>query len=76
MSLCNKEYLNMIYVIDDLFEKNKFLIEWENKLLVRCNSITGMYETDTEPGDEDYIGEYAAGVGDVEILNLGMTIVL
>ena len=30
-----------------------------------------MYETDTEPEDDDYIGEYAAAVGDVKILQQG-----
>ena len=46
-------------------------IQWNNGLLVRCSSITGEYETDTDPGDEDYIGEYAATIGDVEVIESG-----
>ena len=59
-----ENYKNMLYVIDDYFEKEWLIIQWKNGLKVRCKSITGMYETDTEPGDEDYIGEYAAAVGE------------
>lgn len=47
------------------------IICWNNGLTISCASITGEYETDTEPEDEDYIGEYAAAVGDVEILQQG-----
>ena len=64
----NKEYKSLLYLIDDYFEKEPIIIEWSNNLKVKCISITGMYETDTEPEDDDYIGEYAAAVGDVEIL--------
>ncbi len=66
-----QEYMKMLYVIDDYYEGNPIIIQWRNGLKVKCKSITGMYETDTEPGDEDYIGEYAAAVGDVEILKKG-----
>ena len=39
---------------------------------VKCKSITGIYETDTEPEDEDYIDEYAIAIGDVEVLEPGI----
>ena len=54
-----------------LWQWKKVIIYWNNGLITKCTSITGEYETDTEPGDEDYIGEYAAAVGDVEILKKG-----
>ena len=61
----------MLYSIDDYFEAEPLIILFSNGLKVKCNSITGIYETDTEPEDDDYIGEYAAAVGDVEILQQG-----
>ena len=68
----NEKYLKLLYTFNYGFDNNKLLIiEWNNGLQIKCNSITGIYETDTEPEDEDYIGEYAATVGDVEILQQG-----
>ena len=67
----NEQYKKLLYIIDDYFETEPLILLWSNGLKVKCNSITGIYETDTEPGDEDYIGEYAAAVGDVEILHQG-----
>ncbi len=66
-----QEYKKLIYVIDDWYEKDPIMIEWGNGLKVKCKSFTGMCETDTEPGDDDYIGEYSAGVNEVEILQEG-----
>ena len=66
-----QEYMKMLYVIDDYYEGDPIIIQWRKGLKVKCKSITGMYETDTEPSDENYIGEYAAAVGDVEILKKG-----
>lgn len=51
--------------------EKQLTINWNNGLIVSCTSITGEYETDTEPGDEDYIGEYAAAVGGVEVIQPG-----
>ena len=48
--MMEENYKNMLYVIDDYFEKEWLIIQWKNGLKVRCKSITGMYETDTEPG--------------------------
>ena len=67
----NEKYKALLYVIDDYFETEPLIILFNNGLKVKCNSITGIYETDTEPGDDDYIGEYAAAVGDVEVLQRG-----
>ena len=59
-------------VLNHAYDDNKKLIvRWNSGLTISCMSITGEYETDTEPEDEDYIGEYAAAVGDVEILHQG-----
>ena len=68
----NEKYLELLYSLDYGFDNDiPLVIVWNNNLKVKCNSITGMYETDTEPEDEDYIGEYAAAVGDIEILQQG-----
>ena len=68
----NENYLELMNVLNYCFDnKKEVVIYWDNGLIVKCTSITGEYETDTEPGDEDYIGEYAAAVGDVEILKKG-----
>lgn len=68
----NKNYLALMNALNYGFDnEKKLIIYWNNELVVKCISITGEYETDTEPGDEDYIGEYAAAVGDVEILQQG-----
>lgn len=70
--MTNKKYLELLYSFNHSFDNSSpLIIEWKNGLKIKCNSITGMYETDTEPGDDDYIGEYAAAVGDVEILRKG-----
>ena len=67
----DEKYKKLLYSIDDYFEGDALIILWSNGLKVKCNSITGIYETDTEPEDDNYIGEYAAAVGDVEILQQG-----
>ena len=67
----NDKYKALLYSIDDHFEAEPLIISFGNGLKVKCNSITGIYETDTEPGDEDYIGDYAAAVSDVKVLRQG-----
>ena len=67
----NRKYKALLYSIDDYFEAEPLIILFSNGLKVKCNSITGIYETDTEPKDDDYIGEYAAAVGDVKVLQQG-----
>lgn len=68
----NNNYFALMNTLNYGFDnEKKLIIYWNNGLVIKCTSITGEYETDTEPGDEDYIGEYAAVVGDVEILQQG-----
>ena len=67
----DENYKKLLYAIDDYFQKESLIIEWKNGLKVRCKSFTGICETDTEPGDEDYIGEYSIGVNEVQILSAG-----
>ena len=67
----SEEYMNMLYAIDDYFQRDPIIIQWSNGLKVRGLSFTGITETDTGPGDEDYIGEYSVGVTDVEVLQPG-----
>ena len=59
-----QKYKELLYVLDDHFEKETIVMTWQNGMKVRCKSFTGMYETDTEPEEDDYIGEYAAAVND------------
>ena len=67
----DENYKKLLYAIDDYFQKESLIIEWKNGLKVRCKSFTGICETDTEPGDDDYIGEYSIGVNEVQILSAG-----
>lgn len=67
----NEEYKNLLYAIDDYFQKNPIIIQWSNGLKVKCKSFTGIIETDIEPNEEDYIGEYTIGVNEVEVLQPG-----
>lgn len=70
--MCDEKYSELMSVLNYSYDNDvKLIISWNNGLIVCCTSITGEYETDTEPEDEDYIGEYAATVGDVEILHPG-----
>ncbi len=54
-----------------LMKKKRLVVEWGNGLKVMGKSSTGIYETDMEPEDEDYCGEYAAAISEIEILNPG-----
>lgn len=68
----NENYLELMNVLNYCFDNGKKLIvHWDNGLVTKCTSITGEYETDTEPGDDNYIGEYAAAVGDIEVIEPG-----
>ena len=67
----DENYKKLLYAIDDYFQKDSLIIEWKNGLKVRCKSFTGICETDTEPGDDDYLGEYSIGVNEVQILSAG-----
>ena len=63
----NKDYMEMLFAADN----NDIVITWNNGLKVKCSSFTGICETDTEPGDDDYIGEYSVIVYKVQILEEG-----
>lgn len=68
----SKQYMKMLYSFNQAFDGNKtLLISWNNGFRIKCKSSTGVYETDTEPEDDDYIGEYAAAVNEIEILQKG-----
>lgn len=68
----DEKYLKLMDALNYGFDYDKkLIIEWKNGLKIKCVSFTGECETDTEPGDEDYIGEYSAGVNEVEILQEG-----
>ena len=64
-----EQYLEMLYVFHN--NMRYLIVEWCNGLKVKCLSFTGLMETDTEPGDEDYIGEYSVGLTNVEVLTPG-----
>lgn len=67
-----KKYLNMLLNFQNAYKENYYLIiQWKNGLKILCKSHTGIYETDTEPEDDDYIGEYAAAVSILKILQHG-----
>lgn len=70
-SIEEQKYKELLYVIDDWFNKDPIIIQWSNGLKVQCKSFTGICETDMEPDEEDYIGEYTIGVNEVEILESG-----
>lgn len=70
--MCDEKYSELMSALNYGYDNDvKLIIYWNNGLTISCASITGEYETDTEPEDEDYIGEYAAAVGNVEILRQG-----
>lgn len=68
----NKIYLGLLYVLNDCYDDDtKILILWDNELLVKCKSITGLYEIDEDSEDGDCIGTYAAVVEVLGLLNNG-----
>jgi len=66
----NEEYEHMLDIINEYFQKD-IIISFPNGLKVKCNAFHGMAESDTEPGDEDYIGYYYTFVNEVEIISEG-----
>ena len=64
--------MKMLYVFNETFDKNeKLIISWNNGLKVKGSSLTGVYETDTELGEDGYIGDYAATVNEIQVLRNG-----
>lgn len=49
----NKQYIELLLVFNYYFEQ---IIEWSNGLKIKCRSFTGIFEPDTEPEDDNYIG--------------------
>jgi hypothetical protein len=66
--MTKEEYLEYLFIFNHHYY---LIITWANGLKVKCISFHGVAESDTEPGDEDYIGEYYTLVKDVEILHEG-----
>lgn len=65
----SEHYLKLMSVLNTAFDKHMpLIIIWESGFKIRCRSITGAYETDCDPTESDYIGEYAAAVGEIELL--------
>lgn len=65
----NEQYIEMLAVFNKYFKP--MIIQWPNGLKVKCKSFTGIMENDLEPDEADYVGEYSAGVNEVEILEQG-----
>jgi len=68
--MSEQEYLELMYVFRYNMGED-MLITFPNGLKAKCNAFHGMAESDTEPGDDDYIGEYYTFVKDVEIIEKG-----
>lgn len=48
----NENYLELMNILNYCFDnEKKIIVYWGNGLVTKCTSITGEYETDTEPGD-------------------------
>ncbi|MCL2352499.1 MAG: hypothetical protein FWC55_08220 [Firmicutes bacterium] len=70
--MSNDEYMQMLYKFNYAYDKNlELIIHWKNGLKIRCISITGVCETDIEPDDVDYAGDYDAYVEIIEFLEKG-----
>lgn len=63
--MTNEKYMKLLFVIDEYFGKGKIIITWANGLIVKCRSFTGIMETDIEPDEEDFVGEYTIAVNEV-----------
>ena len=66
-----KDYMDMLFVIDRYFQKEPIIVHFSNGLKVKSLSDTGIFETSAEPEDEDYVGEFITVVKIVEILEPG-----
>jgi len=65
-----QEYIDFMCLFNE-YAGEYLIITFPNGLKVKCNAFHGMAESDTEPGDEDYIGEYYTLVNEVEIITKG-----
>ena len=67
--MSDEEYMKMLYNFNHTFDgKTILIIQWSNGLKVKCLSVTGVAETDIEPDEEEYAGEYDAYVEVIEYL--------
>ena len=66
-----KEYMEMLKVIHDYFQKESLVISFSNGLVVNCISDTGIYETSAEPEDDDYVGEFVTAVKVTDVVTQG-----
>ena len=65
-------YVKMLIVLNKAYDSNeKIIIAWSCGFTIKCVSFTGSFETSMEPEDEGYIGEFAAGINEIEILEEG-----
>ena len=65
-----KNYIEMLYSIDDFYEHRKpLIIKWKNGFEVKCFPVVGVEQSSMEPDDEDYYGEFYTSVEITEILN-------
>ena len=71
MNITKQQYEEMLMIFNTLKNIEYLIITWHNGLKVKCSPFLGMEESDTEPEDEDYIGEYYTIVDQVEILEEG-----
>jgi len=66
-----KEYIEMLMVIHEHFQKGVLVIGFSNGLVVNCISDTGIYETSAEPEDEDYVGAFVTAVKVTDVVTQG-----
>ncbi len=66
--MTNEKYMELLMAIDEHFEKEKIVLSWSNGLIVKGRSFTGIMETDIEPDEENFIGEYTIAVNEVEVV--------
>ena len=71
METISQSYTEMLLIVDSFYEGDPIILQWHNGLRVKCISFTGIYETSLEPGDEDFVGEFAAAVNNITVLEKG-----
>jgi len=69
--MSDKDYMEMLMVIHEHFQKEAIIISFSNGLIVNCISDTGIYETSAEPGDEDYIGAFVIAIKVIDVVTQG-----
>lgn len=72
LSMDNCKYMKTLIALDDLLiEWQKLIFCWKNGLEALCEPFTGICETDLEPGEEGYAGEYDNTVKVIKIIQNG-----